>query len=213
VYDYLRGRLIEVGPDVVVIETAGVGYQLLVSGATSSRLPAVGSDDATIYVLDMVRDDRPTLFGFASKEERLLFERLLGVPKVGPTTALGLLSALEPGVLAAAVNAGDTTALARVKGVGKRTAERLCVDLKGRLDDLTALPGAITDARVSVTSALVALGYPRPVAESAAEAACSQAGPDTPLEELVKLGLASTSKRKGASSPKPTGRAAAGQQD
>jgi Holliday junction DNA helicase RuvA len=209
VYDFLRGRLVDVGPESIVLENGGIGYRLLVSGATSSRLPTDG--EATVFVLDMVRDDRPTLYGFASREERRLFERLLGVSKVGPTTALALLSALEPGVLAAAVNAGDTTQLSRVKGIGKRTAERLCVDLKGRLDDMTALPGAITDARVSVSSALVALGYPRPVAEAAAEAACAEAAPDTPLEELVKLGLASTSKTSGKS-PKTTGQAAAGQQ-
>ena len=188
-YDYLIGRLVHLGPDEVVLDNAGVGYQLLVSGATCSRLTL--GDDATLFVHDMVRDERQVLFGFASREERTLFRSLLGVNKVGPTTALALLSALEPGALAAAVNDGDTALLARVKGVGKRTAERLCVDLKGRLDDIAVLPGRVADSRVSVAAALAALGFPRAAAERAAEAACADAPDDLPLEALVKRALAS----------------------
>lgn len=192
-YDYLIGRLVHTslgeGPDEVVLDNAGVGYQVLVSGATLGRLTL--GDEATLFVHDMVRDERQVLFGFASREERHLFRNLLGVNKVGPTTALALLSAMGPGALAAAVNDGDTALLARVKGVGKRTAERLCVDLKGRLDDILTLPGRVTDARASVAAALAALGFTRAAAERAAEAACTDAPSDLPLEALVKRALAS----------------------
>lgn len=195
-YDYLKGRLVETRPDEVVVEAGGIGYRLSVSGATASRVTAGG--DVTLWVHDVVRDERPVLFGFASREERRLFRSLIGVNKVGPSTALALLSALEPGALAAAVDAGDHATLARVKGVGKRTAERLCVDLKGRLDAGLALPGRVADQSVSVTSALVALGYPRPAATRAAEEVCATADDGVSLEERVKQALARLSRGQGA---------------
>jgi len=189
VYDYLSGRLAESGPDEVVVEVAGVGYRLLVSGATSGRLPAVG-ESVTLFTQYMIRDERALLFGFASREERALFERLLGVSKVGPAIALSLLSALQPDRLAAAVDGGDVAALSAVKGVGRRTAERLCVELKGRLGAVTALPGAVTDRCSSVAAALVALGYPRASARAAAAAVAAGAEGQASLAELAKQGLA-----------------------
>ncbi len=195
-YDYLKGRLVETRADEVVVEAAGIGYRLSVSGATASRL-VVGSD-VTLWVHDVVRDERPVLFGFASREERRLFRSLIGVNKVGPATALSLLSALEPSALATAVDAGDHATLARVKGVGKRTAERLCVDLKGRLDVGLALPGRIADQSVSVASALAALGYPRPAAQRAAEQVCAEDdGAPTSLEDQVKRALARLTRSQG----------------
>jgi len=187
-YDFLTGRLVERGPDEVVVEIGGIGYRLAVSGATSGRLPE--GEEVTLYVHDMLKDDRLRLFGFASPDERELFLRLLGVSRIGPGLALALLSALEPAALVGAVENGDATALARVRGVGKRTAERLCVELKGRLSGFDALPGAVTDRRAAVGSALMALGYPRATAVLAAERVCSTAAADVPLEELVKQGLA-----------------------
>ena len=187
-YDYLKGRLVERGPDELVVDIGGVGYRVAVSGATASRLPE--GEEVTLYVHDMLKDDRLLLYGFASTDERALFLRLLGVSRIGPGLALALLSALDPAALAGAVENGDAAALARVRGVGKRTAERLCVELKGRLSGFGPLPGAVTDRRAAVGSALMALGYPRATAVLAAERVCSTAGGDVPLEELVKQGLA-----------------------
>ena len=186
-YDYLRGRLVEHGPDEVVLEVGGVGFQLLVSGATSGRLPAQG--EATLFVHDMTREERTVLYGFASRQERTLFLKLMTVSRIGPGIALSLLSALEPGALAAAVESGDVAALARVRGVGRRTAERLCVELKGRLAGIEALPGPVTDLRAAVASALAALGYPRATAQKTAEKVCAGAAGATRLEDLVKRGL------------------------
>ncbi len=188
-YEYLSGRLVHRGPDEVVLDLAGVGWRLLVSGATASRLPELG-DSVTLFTHQAVRDERPILYGFASREERGLFEKLLTVSKIGPAIALALLSAMEPARLAAAVDQGDVGLLSMVKGVGKRTAERLCVELKDRLQVVGSLPGVVTDRGASVSSALVALGYPRSAAAAAAVAATSDAPKDTPLEELVKLALA-----------------------
>ena len=190
-FDYLSGRLVSRGPDEVVLDVGGVGYQLFVSGQTLGRLPAPRGESApvTLFVHDMTRDERPVLFGFASREERVLFLKLLTVSRVGPGIALSLLSALEPGALAAAVEAGDHKSLSRVKGVGGRLAERLVVELKGRLADLGPLPGRLTDQRAAVTSALVALGYPRPSAEQAADRVCAGAGATASLETLLKQAL------------------------
>ena len=195
-FDFLRGRLVERSPEGVVVDVAGVGFALAVSGATLGRLPesaagGAAAPEVTLFVHDVLREERCVLYGFASREERALFLRLLSVSRIGPGIALSLLSALEPSALAAAVESGDAAALAAVRGVGRRTAERLCVELKGRLATIAAtLPGAVTDAQASVAAALVALGYPRSAARAAAELACRAApGRGVPLGELVKAGL------------------------
>lgn len=187
-YDFIRGRLTQRGPDEVVLDVGGVGFELSVSGATAGRLPAAGSE-ATLFVHDRIKDERPVLYGFASREERQLFLKLLTVSRVGPGIALSLLSALEPGALVAAVDGNDVAVLSRVRGVGRRTAERLCVELKGRLAGLPSLPGRVTDGAAAVAAALVALGYPRAAAREAAERVTTRGTPDVPLETLVKQGL------------------------
>jgi Holliday junction DNA helicase RuvA len=205
VYDYLSGRLAERGPDEVVVDVGGVGYQLFVSGQTLGRLPVPGSNGdsppVTLYVHDLTRDERTVLYGFVSREERALFLKLLTVSRVGPGTALSLLSALEPGALASAVESGDHRSLARVRGVGQRLAERLVVELKGRLTDIAALPGRVTDQRAAVAAALVALGFPRPQALQAADRVCLAGGTGAPLEGLVKQALRLVGKAAGAAGP------------
>jgi Holliday junction DNA helicase RuvA len=201
VFDYLSGRLVERAPDEVVLDVGGVGYQLLVSGQTLGRLPPGGGSPppVTLFVHDLVRDERTVLYGFASRQERALFLKLLTVSRVGPGTALTLLSALEPASLAAAVESGDARALARVKGVGQRLAERLVVELKGRLVEFAGtLPGRVTDQRAAVAAALVALGFQRAGAEQAAEAACAAGAPGDSLEALVKRALRSVGAAPGA---------------
>jgi len=187
-YEYLSGRLEHTATGEVVIDIGGVGYRLTVSGATLARLPDIGQQ-LTLYTWYVVRDERPLLFGFASREERALFERLCAVSKVGPATALALLSAMSPSALATAIDSGDVAGLSRVKGIGKRTAERLCVELRDRLGPLPVLPGAIRDPSAAVIAALMALGFQRRAAASAASTALADAGKDTPLDELVKLAL------------------------
>ena len=204
-YDYLSGRLVERGPDEVVLDVGGVGYQLLVSGQTLGRLPVAGASPPpiTLFVHDLARDERTVLYGFASRQERALFLRLLTVSRVGPGTALTLLSALDPGTLAAAVESGDARALARVKGVGQRLAERLVVELKGRLTEFAAaLPGRVTDQRAAVSAALVALGFQRAQAEKASGLACAGAAPGASLEALVKQALRSVGAAPGAPDPR-----------
>ncbi len=204
-FDYLSGRLVGRGPDAVVVDVGGVGYELFVSGQTLGRLPAPGAHGdpppVTLFAHDMQRDERTVLYGFGSREERALFLKLLTVSRVGPGTALCLLSALEHSALAAAVEAGDHRALARVRGVGQRLAQRLVVELKGRLADLAPLPGRVTDQRAAVAAALVALGYPRAAADRAADRACAAAAAGAGLESLVKQALRGLSGSAGAAEP------------
>ena len=189
-YEYFTGQIVERGPHEAVLDVAGVGYRLAVSGSTASRLAEQGAQQ-TLFVRHLVRDDSFHLFGFASREERELFDRLCAVSKVGPSTALSLLSAMDPAALATAVDGGDVALLSKVKGIGKRTAERLCVELRGRLGaTATPLPGVVTDRGAAVAAALMALGHTRRSAAAAAAHALDGASASTPLEALVKAALA-----------------------
>ncbi|GJM20112.1 MAG: Holliday junction ATP-dependent DNA helicase RuvA [Planctomycetota bacterium] len=189
-FDFLTGVVVENGPGEVVLQVNGAGYRLAVSAHTAGRLPALGNE-ATLHVYHLLRDDRLQFYGFLGRAERALFERLLAVSKVGPTLALALLSALEPGALASAVDNGDVSALSKVKGVGKRTAERLCVELKDRLGPTVAeLPRSeLRDRGAAVAAALVSLGYPRSRAADVAQAVVDESEKDASLEVLVKRAL------------------------
>jgi Holliday junction DNA helicase RuvA len=148
--------------DHVVVECGGVGYRLAVSGETLRHVPSVGRD-VVLHTHLVVRDDALALFGFATEEERELFLMLLAVQSVGPKMALAVLSGGPPRDLLAAVAAGDTARLQAVPGIGKRTAERIVVELREKVD--VALPQpAITvtrtdDPRALAREGLLGLGY------------------------------------------------------
>jgi holliday junction DNA helicase RuvA len=148
--------------DHVVIECGGVGYRVAVSAETLRRVPAAGHD-VVLHTHMVVRDDALALYGFATEEERALFLMLLGVQSVGPKVALAVLSGGPPHDLLTAVAAGDTARLQAVPGIGKRTAERIVVELREKVD--VALPEAeitITradDPRSIAREALIGLGY------------------------------------------------------
>ena len=192
-YESLKGRLISKEPTRCVIEAGGIGYLLLVPLSTFERLPALGAE-ASLRLHLVVREDDWRLFGFASDEERELFRACLKVSGVGPVTALSLLSGLSPRDLRAAVVGGDVKALTQVKGIGKKTAERMIVELR----DALALAGGGVDmvlagARSPVgplaeaTLALVALGLDPSDAEarlSRIEGAASKS-----VDELVRRAL------------------------
>ncbi len=149
----VRGRVIARGSDHVVVEVGGVGYKVFVP-----RQP--DGDDALLFTHHVVREDGQFLFGFATREELALFELLTSVSGVGPRAALALLSVSRPGDLAAAIASGDSAALARAPGVGKKTAERLIVDLRGKVARVAegVLPSAMP-IEDEAAAALVALGY------------------------------------------------------
>ena len=160
--DFLRGRVVERAPDSVVIDTGALGYRVLVSSATAGAVAEVGAE-AMLYTHLQVREDAWTLYGFATREERTLFNQLLTVTGVGPRVALAALSAVTPGQLAAMIGAEDVRALARVPGIGQKTAQRIVLDLKGKLPALGDTPAttrpAANGATTEAAQALRDLGF------------------------------------------------------
>jgi Holliday junction DNA helicase RuvA len=190
VYEYLRGEIVSRAPGSLVLEAGGIGYRLLCSTSTLSRLSGGGPVRVLTHLV--VREDRHELFGFAEAGERHLFRQLLLVSGVGPSAALGLLSVYEPELLASQIAAGDLAALTRAKGIGKRTAERIVVELRDRLrkegGKVPAAGGApaATGVRADAVLALCSLGLTRAEAE---ERIGKVRGDDAGLEELVRRAL------------------------
>lgn len=168
----LRGPILEKSPGRVVLECAGVGYEALVSIPTFAALPESGHE-VSLHIHTHVREDQLALYGFSSLDEKRLFEKLLSISGVGPKLALTILSGLEPERLIAAIRSGDHATLTRIPGVGKKTAERVTLELKDKLQALAAgapitpLPGTAGAVAEDVLSALENLGYPRIAAEKA----------------------------------------------
>ena len=194
---HVEGPLTETGPGRVVVEVGGFGLELLVADST---LGTLGPKGLRVHLLThlVVRDDGWTLFGFAEENERSLFRLLLGVQGVGPRVALAILSGLAPVRLRTAVAEGDLAALTAIAGVGKKTAQRMIVDLRDKVgvvptgDEVpgsaagpAVLPAEIDDA----VDALVALGYSRPQARDAVRAARLTAGDDSAVEDVLRDAL------------------------
>jgi Holliday junction DNA helicase RuvA len=159
----VRGEVLVRRPDHVVIESSGVGYQLAVSAETLKGVPARGKD-ATLHAHLVVRDDSIQLYGFASEEERDLFLNLISVSGVGPKMAVAVLSGGTPRELLRAIAAGDAKRFQAVPGVGKRTAERLIVELREKVtgeleEEITAASGDPDDPRALARDGLMHLGY------------------------------------------------------
>ena len=182
----LRGNLESVGPDWAIINVHGVSFRVYVP---SSAVPALGAIGSAVHLHThlIVRDDALELHGFPTEDALRLFTLLIGVSGIGPRLAHSVLSAMPVETLAAAIAAGDAKALAQAPGLGQRTAARIIVELKDKLDiDFGGAPGVpATGAADAVTEALQALGY------SAIEARQAAAGGDTtlPVEEQVRQAL------------------------
>jgi len=185
----LRGRLAAVLPDGAVIEVGGVGYRVFLTAKAMAELPRAG--EVMVHTVTYVREDALALYGFLTTEERRAFELLLGAVGVGPKLALAVLGVHSPDALWRAVSAGDADALTLVPGVGKKGAQRLLIELKGKLGagQLIELD-ADGDRPVyaEVREALGALGYGPAEAKAALESLPADAG-SRPVEELVRLAL------------------------
>jgi Holliday junction DNA helicase RuvA len=198
----LRGTILEKHPNRIVIDVNGVGYDVFVPLSTFYGLGDAGST-ITVRIHTHVREDALLLYGFATLLEQELFERLIGVSGIGPKVALAVLSGIEPQELIHAIERGDLARLTAIPGVGKKTSERIVLELKDRLPRAqavtTAAGGVPRDAPVmrdDVVSALVNLGYHRPLAEKAAEAAMKTHGPvsDASFERMLKQALREVAK-------------------
>lgn len=162
---FLRGRLHDKQPQRVVVDVGGVGYDVAVPLSTFYLLGDEGSDVA-LRIYTHVREDQLALFGFLTASEQLVFERLLGVSGIGPKLALGVLSGIEPVEFVGALERGDVARLTRIPGVGKKTAERMVLELRDRLlKELGPGAGVVAvgeqDQRDDLVSALINLGYDR----------------------------------------------------
>jgi Holliday junction DNA helicase RuvA len=186
----LRGRVVSSAVGVTVLDVGGVGYRLATTTTAARRAAAAGDREVTLLTHLHVREDALQLFGFASEAERSLFEMLLGVSGVGPKAALAIVSGYEPDQIRRAVQSGDHALFTSINGIGRRTAERVVIDLKDKVGGLV-IPATASDVEPAGTGhtaardALVGLGMS--VAE--AEAALRPIDDALPVEERVRLAL------------------------
>lgn len=192
--NYVNGLIADLNPAIAVIETNGVGYGLLISLTTYSHLQ--GKQNAKLYVESVyIRDDNPKYYGFADTEERELFRKLISVSGVGGGSALLMLSSLSPPEIAGAINTANVAILKSIKGIGEKTAQRIVVDLKGKMGKHEGGISQIMNPsynknKEEALMALVTLGFPKMVAEKAIEKAIKQQGVTTDnVELLVKSAL------------------------
>jgi Holliday junction DNA helicase RuvA len=187
----LSGTLVEKAPPQVLVDVGGVAYELDVPMSTFFNLPATGEPVALLTHL-VVREDAHLLYGFLSHEERTTFRLLVKISGVGPRTALAILSGLSVAELSQAVAMQEAGRLVKVPGIGKKTAERLLLELKGKLGDAVAAPQQAGGggAHADVLQALVALGY----SEREAAAALKSLPPDVSVSEGLRLALRTLAK-------------------
>ena len=187
----LRGTVVSSAVGVTVLDVGGVGYRLATTTTASRRAAAAGDREVTLLTHLHVREDALQLFGFASEAERALFEMLLGVSGVGPKAALAIVSGYEPDQIRRAVQSGDHALFTSIPGIGRRTAERVVIDLKDKVGGLvvpasgTDTPAPTGNQHTAARDALVGLGMS--VAE--AEAALRPIDDTLPVEERVRLAL------------------------
>jgi Holliday junction DNA helicase RuvA len=186
----LEGRLAEKRPEGLVLDVNGVGYDVRVPLSTFLELPDEGKT-VRLQIHTYVREEVLHLYGFLTEEERIAFGLLLGTSGVGPRLAIAILSGLAVGRLVDAVRRGDVTALRGVPGVGRKTAERIVVDLRDKVGRLEMIPGTSPSegAEEATVSALLNLGYPRMEAEKALRRAQEVLGGSSVLEDLIREAL------------------------
>ncbi len=192
-YDFIRGELVRRSPTEVVLEAGGIGYKVHIPLSTYDKLADDG--EVTLLTLLHVREDLLRLYGFATQEERRAFVQLCSVRGVGPNVALGLLSGLSVHQFWEAVMHQQVSVLESVRGVGRKTAERIVVDLKGIAEEYCVPTQAGAEAGGSImdaTAALQSLGYSRGGARSMARKAINALGPDASLEEIIREALKRT---------------------
>jgi Holliday junction DNA helicase RuvA len=194
---FLRGKLLEKHPNQVIVETGGVGYDVVIPISTFSALPDAGSE-VKLRVHTHVREDALSLFGFLTTDEKTIFEKLISVSGIGPTLAIKVLSGMATSDLTAAIRNGHVEQLVRIPGVGKKTAERIVLELKDKLEGVAAMaavgvPATLATSALSVIeqdvmSALLNLGCNRASAEAAVRKA-KTAGAPAEFEPLFRKSL------------------------
>ncbi len=186
---HLRGRLVSKHPNQAIVDCAGVGYDVAISVPTFSDLPSLGAE-VSLFIHTHVREDALALYGFLRAEEKSLFERLISVSGIGPKLAITILSGMPAEEMVSAIRSNDLARLTRIPGIGKKTAERMVLELRDKLDAFAAAPvRAASPVEDDVLSALLNLGYQRPAAEKAVSAAAGANGKSASFETLFKQAL------------------------
>ena len=187
---HLRGRLIAKHPNQAIVEAAGVGYDVTISVPTFSDLGSLNSEVA-LHIHTHVREDAIALFGFLRMEEKQLFEKLLSVSGIGPKLAITILSGMPAADMVSAIKSNDIARLTKIPGIGKKTAERMVLELRDKLKDFGMAPAAPPTSPVEedVMSALTNLGYQRPMAERAVQTVAKSGATDfdAMFREALKL--------------------------
>jgi len=191
---FLRGRVLDKQPNRLVIDVNGVGYELYVPLSTYYDIGDVGTE-IVLRVHTHVREDALQLYGFLTTLEQQLFERLIAINGIGPKLAVSVLSGIDSNELVTSIQRADVARLTRIPGIGKKTAERIVLELKDRLADVArpaagdgSEPPQVDHAREDLVSALENLGYHRPLAEKAVDAVRARAG-SAPFEDALKGAL------------------------
>jgi holliday junction DNA helicase RuvA len=193
---HLRGKLLAKHPNQAIVETAGVGYDITISVPTFSDLPAAGAEVA-LHIHTHVREDVIALYGFLRPAEKLLFEKLISVSGIGPKLAITILSGMAADEMVSAIRSNNIAQLTRVPGIGKKTAERMVLELRDKLPEpgpsaIAAMP-VMNATEEDVLSALLNLGYQRPAAEKAL-AIAGKNGAGKSFDALFREALAALSK-------------------
>jgi holliday junction DNA helicase RuvA len=192
---HLRGKLLAKHPNQAIVETGGVGYDVTITVPTFSDLPSIGAEVA-LHIHTHVREDVIALYGFLSSAEKLLFEKLITVSGIGPKLAITTLSGMPADEMVGAIRGNDVARLTRIPGIGRKTAERMVLELRDKLPATAPAAVAVTPSGATeedVLSALVNLGYQRAAAEKALEASVKN-GKGGSFDMLFRSTLAALSK-------------------
>ncbi len=192
--EYIRGKLTGSTPEKAVLEVGGLGYQLFIPFSTYTKLPQMGQE-LLLYISTVIREDSQRRYGFLAQSERDLFEEFIQISGIGPKTALALIGHMELADLQQAISQKNVTTLCRIPGIGKKTAERLVVELKDRMQKLglvgsvSAPKGQKTSTLEDAVAALIHLGYPLPRAQRAIKTVLDNSSGEPDLSKLITLAL------------------------
>ena len=193
---HLRGKLLAKTPNRAILETGGIGYDVTITVPTFTELPQVGAE-VSFHIHTYVREDVLALYGFSRPEEKDLFERLISVSGIGPKLAVTILSGMAADEMVGAIRGNDVMRLTKIPGIGKKTAERMVLELRDKLPPLgaeavTEIP-TLTAVQEDVMSALINLGYPRAVAEKAVSTVAKDGDNDS-FEKMFRGALGALSR-------------------
>ncbi len=188
--DYIKGEIVELSPTRMVMECSGIGYEINISLTTFTAFS--GKNSGTIYVYEVIREDAHLLFGFSGKKERELFLLLISVSGVGPNTARMILSSLQTDDLIQVIASGNDAALTSVKGIGSKTAQRIMVDLKGKVKTMGSVEPSLRTGNTNVTdeaiAALIMLGFQKNASQKVVDSILKST-PNLSVEQVIKAAL------------------------